>query len=92
MQTKLVKRDTLPEFMDFPDNGCSISPHCLTCPLPSCRYDNGQGLVRAKLPVRNETIIKLYNELVSIPEIALFLGVSVRTVYRALDGQTQSLA
>lgn len=29
--------------LEFPDNGCSLYPGCLSCPLPRCRYDLPHG-------------------------------------------------
>ena len=38
-----VREDALPENQDFRDTGCSLSPRCLDCPLPRCRYDEPGG-------------------------------------------------
>ncbi len=29
----------------YPDDGCSVAPRCLACPLPVCRYDGAAGLL-----------------------------------------------
>lgn len=34
-----MSADHLPEQMHYRDDGCSIAPRCLDCPLPACRYD-----------------------------------------------------
>src|SRR3989304_8555993 len=43
-----VRRDALPEEIQYRDDGCDIHSQCLTCPLPRCRYDEPGG-VRAML-------------------------------------------
>ena len=70
----------------LPDTGCSVSPSCFICPLPECRYD--EGVWRKRRPARLENdaeIIRLRTKL-SLPilEIAGIVGVSERTVARAL--------
>ncbi len=27
------------EYRHFSDDGCDVAPHCLSCPLPACRFD-----------------------------------------------------
>src|SRR3989304_3445910 len=43
-----VRRDALPEEIQYRGDGCDIHSQCLTCPLPRCRYDEPGG-VRAML-------------------------------------------
>ena len=33
-------RISLPEDKNWRDTGCEVSPTCLACHLPVCRYDN----------------------------------------------------
>ena len=63
--------------------GCDIHNDCLTCPLPLCRYDSSP--VRAK-QVRRSIQIKqmLKQRYWSVEDLAERLGVSTRTVQRAL--------
>ncbi len=39
-----ARSDALPEHAQYRDDGCDVHPHCLTCPLPRCRYDEPGGL------------------------------------------------
>ena len=32
--------DQGPEYYHYEDTGCEVSPSCLTCPLPQCKYDD----------------------------------------------------
>ena len=31
--------ELLPERYPYRDEGCEVSPSCLKCPLPQCKYD-----------------------------------------------------
>lgn len=37
--TRAKRRDALPEYAHWKDTGCSASPSCLACPLPTCVLD-----------------------------------------------------
>ena len=34
--------DMLPEHFPYRDDGCDVSPSCLRCPLPRCKYDSDE--------------------------------------------------
>lgn len=63
------------------DTGCAHHNDCLTCPLSACIYDN--GCVSAAVRFRHEKIRSMFPSK-SEMEIAIELGISVRTVQRAL--------
>ena len=76
----IVRIDTLPEGIRYRDVGCSISPSCLNCPLPECRYDEDAAKkVRAR---RDRRVRALKRNHVPVDEIARQFSVSTRTVYR----------
>ena len=78
----LVQERQLPENATYRDDGCDLHPRCLTCPLPSCRYDTPGGK-RALLNVyRNQLIASLRHSGKTVPIVARLLGVSRRTVVR----------
>lgn len=82
-----VRRDALPEELDYRDDGCDIHPHCLTCPLPRCRYDEPGG-VRALLnSYRDQQVVTLRREGASVDEIAERYSLSRRTVFRILSAR-----
>ena len=77
----LVQERQLPENATYRDDGCDLHPHCLTCPLPVCRYDVPGGK-RAVLNIyRNERIARL-RRTYTVPVVAELMGVSARTVVR----------
>lgn len=66
------------------DSGCAISPSCLACPLPQCRYDVPHGLIRIKRLAVDERVIELRMDGRSIRDISGSVGIAVRTVQRSL--------
>lgn len=69
-----------------PDRGCSVSPKCVECPLERCRYEMGGGGLRAALNLTRDQSIRTSREKGKrTDEIAIGLGISKRTVYRALE-------
>ena len=80
-----VRADALPEHTRYRDDGCDIHPHCLTCPLPRCRYDAPGGL-RALLNARRDRqIVEMRLMGVPVDDLAWRFGVSRRTVFRILS-------
>lgn len=84
-----VREDALPEHTEYRDEGCDIHPHCLTCPLPRCRYDEPGGLRAILNAHRDQQIIALRLQGVGIEELARRFRVSRRTVFRALEKARQ---
>jgi hypothetical protein len=73
------------EDIEYPDEGCDLSPSCLNCPLPLCRYDQPGGVRRVQTMARDEEISRLYRQERAPPEvIASLFGISRRTVFRVL--------
>ena len=69
------------------DTGCEESPLCTQCPLIRCKYD--EALIHPstlRFRERRLTAIRMTDEGKSRDEIAEALGVSRRSVYRALEG------
>ncbi|HEY5639074.1 MAG TPA: hypothetical protein VIW01_03410 [Dehalococcoidia bacterium] len=84
-----VRSDALPEFTRYRDNGCDVSPSCLTCPLPRCRYEEPGGLRALLNKTRDEQIAAQRAIGVPVTELALRFGVSRRTVFRVLGNKAQ---
>lgn len=87
--TTLVRRDTLPDGVDYPDDGCDIAPSCLNCPLPVCKWDypgvTGNNVKRAwHRNIRTEAIRRDRAAGMMVKAIMQKHGVSQRTVMRAL--------
>ena len=79
-----VRRDGLPENTPYTDTGCDVHPHCLTCPLVRCRYDEPGGARRVFNEDRDRLILRFHAEGLAVHVIARHFGVSRRTVFRAL--------
>ena len=76
--------DLPPEYCHYTDEGCEFLDSCLKCPLPQCLYDEPQGKQRWLKELRNRQIERLYGDGWRIKELALMLGLSRRTIQRAL--------
>ena len=78
-----VRRDALPDTLDYTDDGCAYHPSCLACPLPRCRYEDGaaryDGIRR-----RNKAMRIAYARGTAIRELVRRHGLSKRSVYRII--------
>lgn len=82
-----VRSDSLPEVTRYRDDGCDIHPHCLTCPLPRCRYEEPGGLKAMLNGMRDRQIVSLRTRGIPVEEIADRFGVSRRTIFRILTAK-----
>jgi AraC-like DNA-binding protein len=90
---RLIREDALPEHIQYRDEGCELSPSCLKCPLPFCRYDHPGGLRHIRNRGRDSEIIRLrYRERLPINALARRFGVSRRTVFRVLKRANRETA
>lgn len=79
-----VRADALPEHTRYRDDGCQVSPSCLTCPLSRCRYEEPGGLRALLNQYRDRQIVRLRTEGMGVEDLALRFGISRRTVFRVL--------
>jgi len=79
-----VRSDSLPEHTRYRDDGCEVSPSCLTCPLPRCRYDEPGGLRGLVNSYRDGQMLELRLKGAPVEALAERFGVSRRTVFRIL--------
>ena len=49
--------DVVPERYPYRDEGCEVSPSCLRCPLPQCKYDDPGWLQRQKREERDRDVV-----------------------------------
>lgn len=82
---KQPRPDALPENSHYHDDGCDVAPHCLSCPLPACRYDVVGGVRTMRNEVRDEAIIGMNGGGATIDAIPARYGVNRRTVFRVLQ-------
>lgn len=78
--------DALPEHTLYRDDGCEVSPSCLRCPLPRCKYDEPGGLRALRVRLRDGEIVRLRRRGWDVVALADHFGISPRSVYRALRG------
>ena len=77
--------DTLPELTAYRDEGCEVSPTCLECPLPRCKYDDPDWYRRLRLASRDARVLEALRTGRGRPaELARRFGVSLRTVQRIM--------
>ncbi len=79
-----ARSDALPEHAQYRDDGCDIHPHCLSCPLPRCRYDEPGGLRSILIAGRDQDVVMLRLQGVSVDRLASRFHLSRRTVFRIL--------
>lgn len=86
-----VREDALPEQISYRDEGCELSPSCLNCRLPRCRYDQPGGMRRLRTLGRDRDIVRLRRcESTPIDALARRFCVSRRTVFRILKREGQA--
>lgn len=92
MSLQVVRIDALPEHHDYRDEGCELSPSCLTCPLPRCKYESGGGAAIRRS--QRDEVIRAMREEEGAPVnvIASTFGISRRSVSRVLEGQEAAAA
>lgn len=72
--------DQLPEQIHYRDDGCSLAPKCLECPLPECRYCMPPK--RAGALLREAELRTLLDAGHTADECAELMRVSRRTIFR----------
>ncbi len=76
----------LPEQHQYRDEGCSVSPSCLHCPLPWCKYDDPAAYHRELRLSRDREVMQVKREQgKTVPQLAQHFGLSERTIHRILE-------
>jgi len=76
--------DLLPEHIQYRDSGCEVSPSCLACPLPVCRYEVRGGLAAIRREPRDAQVWAAHRTGASVDRLCHQFGLSRRTVFRIL--------
>jgi AraC-like DNA-binding protein len=77
--------DRLPDYSEYHDQGCDLSPSCLRCPLPKCRHDKQEGGRRVSKRLRDLEIFRQRTASGrSISELATEFHLSKRTIQRII--------
>lgn len=83
--------DGLPESIHYRDEGCSVAPRCLDCPLPKCRFDVAGGVRAIRNAARDPMIIAASAGGASVDAISTQFGVSRRVVFRVLQASRKDV-
>jgi hypothetical protein len=83
-KTHQDETDLKPEYCRYRDEGCEYAKACLDCPFPQCLYDEPRGRQRWMKQMRDKEIKRLLNAGRKVKELAMFFGLSQRTIQRAL--------
>lgn len=86
-----VRSDALPENTDYRDDGCEVSPRCLDCPLPRCRYEDPGGVPGILRELRDESIRQAAGRGTTADDLARTHQVSRRTIFRVLATRERSM-
>lgn len=77
--------DRLPDYSEYRDQGCDLSPSCLRCPLPKCRYDKQEGGKRVSKRLRD---LEIFRQRTAsgrgVSELATEFDLSKRTIQRII--------
>lgn len=84
-----IRADALPEYLNFRDAGCDLSPTCLRCPLEHCRYDEPGGAARVLRGSRDGAVCERRAEGAPIEALATEFGLSRRSVFRILAAERE---
>lgn len=77
--------DTVPEYYHYEDTGCEVSPSCLSCPLPQCKYDDPVWFQQHRRMARDLKVWStMQSEGLNVEEAADRFSVTVRTVFRIM--------
>jgi len=80
-----VVPDRLPDYSEYRDQGCDLSPSCLRCPLPKCRHDKQEGGRRVSKRLRDLEIFRQRTASGrSVSELATEFDLSKRTIQRII--------
>lgn len=85
---RLPRTDAFPDGLNWVDTGCEVSPRCLECPLPSCKYETpssmrGNEVKTRKAHARFAQVREALDRGERAQEIAARMGISIRTIRRA---------
>ena len=82
---KIVRRDTLPENVPYPDTGCELADSCLECPIPVCKEDDPTFNARIRRADRARAVVKAHQSGTPATTIAAEHGISSRQVHRIVQ-------
>ena len=73
------------QFLAGRPDGCDVSPSCLNCPLPRCKYDDPGWIRRERRKKRDHAVIEARErEGLTVRQLTKRFRVSERTIFRIL--------
>ncbi len=79
-------QDASPEIYHYEDTGCEVSPACLDCPLPQCKYDDLDWFHRHRRIAQDWKVwATVESEGLTMEAAADRFSVTVRTVFRKIQ-------
>ena len=78
------RRNWEPGLGDYRDDGCAVSPSCLTCPLMLCIYDDPRAFQRQAHAARDREIARLSAAGKSARQLANQFHLTRRHIFRIL--------
>ena len=85
VDTVLPQKDTVPEFYHYEDTGCEVSPSCLHCPLPQCKYDDPIWFQHYRRIARDlKVLTTIRSEGLTVEQAAERFSVTARTIFRVM--------
>ncbi len=68
-------------YAKYPDKGCDVSPSCLTCSLPSCKYDDPKAYLKW-MRAKQRAPVQAALDSKSVAEVAKQFRLTERTIFR----------
>lgn len=84
-----VSRAELPDYADYRDTGCDVSPSCLRCPLPRCKFDVPPPPRPDPTAARDREIRARRRQGATARALARDYGLTRRTIFRILREQSE---
>ena len=67
----------------YPDTGCNLSPSCLACHLPACKYDDPRVVPNKQARGERDALVaEALQDGLTARQVADMFGLGVRTVHR----------
>ena len=80
-----MRRDALPEWVSYTDDGCDVAPRCVECPLEECKYVvSSKQRWELRNGERNALIRAAAASGAKRQEIAAAAGLNLRTIHKLL--------
>ena len=85
-KTATSKANELPDYDRYKDDGCEVSPSCLTCPLLQCKHDDPIWFQQYLRVARDVRIWKtIQSESLTANKAAERFSLTVRTISRIIQ-------